>query len=158
MTLLRLGKRGCLTVGVFFLAAGYAFAGRWWLIVPAGLVWLAGVAAGWSSIVFVSLVCLAAAGVCAGAWPPPMIIGATMALAGWDLASWEDFAADGLPAGAATRLGRRHSAGLALALGSGLLAALLGRMVSFDLPFGVAAALAVLLMMGMDQLWRFTRT
>ena len=156
MTPLRFLKWGCLTAGVLCLATGYGLIGMWALIVLAGLVWLAGLAAaGWFGKACVGIIGLAAAGVCAGAWPPLMILGATLALAGWDSAHWEDFVAVGLPADTAARAGRNHYLRLALALGSGLLAAIAGRMITIQLPFGVLAGLSALLLLGIDRIWRF---
>jgi hypothetical protein len=158
MILPRLLKWGCLTAGVVCLAAGYARIGQWGILALAGLVWLAGVlAAGWSGEVFVVSVILAAVGVCVGAWPTLMISGAMLALASWDLAHWEQFVADGLPAADAARIEWRHYAFLALALGAGLLVALIGRLVSFHLPFGILLALTALALLGIDQIWRLVK-
>ncbi len=158
MNLPKLLKWGCLTAGVVCLAAGYAQIGQWGLVALAGLVWLTGVlTAGWSGVVFVASVGLAAAGVCIGAWPTLMILGAAMALASWDLASWEGFMADGLHPQIVARIGRKHYAFLALALGAGLLAAIVGRLISYQLPFGVLAVLAALVFLGVDQIWRLVK-
>jgi hypothetical protein len=158
MTLPRLLKWGSLTAGVAFLAAGYALIHQWWLLGLAVLVWLGGIFADkWSVAVFVGMVGLAAAGVYMGAATILVVLGATSALASWDLASWEDFVAGGLPAEAITRLEWRHYAYLALALGAGLLAVILGRLVRVQLPFGVLLILAVLVFLGVDQVWRFTK-
>lgn len=155
MTLQRFLKWGTLTTGVICLITGYGLIGRWVLLAAAGLVWLAGVlAARWSMVVFVVLVGLAAVGICVGAWPTLMILGATLALSSWDLANSEDFVADGLPAETTAQFEWRHHTYLALALGSGLLAALIGRQVSFQLPFGILVLLAVLVLLGIDQIWR----
>lgn len=140
------------------MAAGYALIGQWGLLALAGLVWLAGVvAARWTVVVFVVLVGLAAAGACAGAWPSLMIVGATLALASWDLANWEDFVTGSLPAETVARFEWRHYAYLALALGSGLLAAIIGRLVSFQLPFGILVVLAAMVLLGVDQMWRLVK-
>ncbi len=158
MTLQRFLKWGTLTTGVVCLATGYGLVGQWGLLAVAGLVWLAGMlAAGWSMVVFVVLVGLATVGVCVGAWPILMILGATLALASWDLANWEDFVADGLPAETVARFEWRHYTYLALALGSGLLVAIIGQLVSFQLPFGILVLLAVLMLLGVDQMWRLVK-
>jgi hypothetical protein len=158
MILPRLLKWGCLTAGAVCLAAGFALIEQWELLALTGLVWLAGVlVAGWPGVVFVVLVVLAAVGVCAGAWPILMVLGATLALASWDLASWEGFVAGGLPAETVARIEWRHYAFLALALGAGLLAAILGRLVSFQLPFGILLVLAALLLLGIGQIWRLVK-
>lgn len=158
MTLQSILKWGCLTVGAACLAAGHAMIGQWGLLAMACLAWLAGMlVARWSAGVFVVLVGLAATGICAGAWPTLMILGATLALASWDLANWEGFVADGLPAETVAQFEWRHYAYLTLALGSGLLAAIIGQSVSFHLPFGILVALAILVLLGMNQIWRVLR-
>ncbi len=154
----RLLKWGCLTVGVVCLAVGYALAGQWILLALAGLAWLVAVfVAGWFGTMFIGFIGLAAAGVCTGAWPPLMMVGATLALASWDLADWEGFVAAGLPPETLARFEWRHYAYLTLALGGGLLAAILGRQVSFQLPFGVLAVLAILVLLGMDRALHFVK-
>ena len=85
MTLQRFLKWGTLTTGVICLATGYGLVGQWGLLAVAALVWLTGIlAAGWSVVIFIVLVGLAAVGICVGAWPTLMISGATLALASWD--------------------------------------------------------------------------
>ena len=158
LTMQRLLKWGALTFCVLCLAAGDARVGQWILLALAGLAWLVGVlAAGWSGVVFIGLVGLAAAGVCAGAAPLLMILGATFALAGWDLAHWESFVAAGLPPEALARFEWRHYAYLTLALGLGTLAAIFGREISFQLPFGVLVVLAMLLFLGVDRVLHFVK-
>jgi hypothetical protein len=158
MTLQRLLKWGTLTAGAICLTTGYGLIGRWGLLAAVGLVWLAGMmAAGWSVVVFVVLVGLAAVGIYEGAWPILMILGATLALASWDLANREDFVADGLPTEITARIEWRHHTYLALALGSGLLVSIIGQMVSFQLPFGILMLLAALVLLGVDQTWRLVK-
>lgn len=158
MKLAKLLNWGCLTAGVVCLAAGYALIGQWWVLALAGLAWLTGLlTASLATAVFLVLVSLAAVGVYVGAWPGLMILGAVLALASWDLASWEGFVAGGLPAEAVARLERKHYANLAAALGGGLLAAIAGRLISFQLPFGILLALAALALLGIDQIWRLVK-
>jgi hypothetical protein len=158
MTLRRFLRWGTLTTGVICLAIGYGLVGRWGLLAVSGLVWLAGIlAAGWSTVVFVILVGLAAVGICVGAWPILMILGATAALANWDLANWEDFVADGLPTDTSARFEWRHHTYLASALGAGLLVAIIGQLVSFQLPFGILVLLVALALLGVDQMWRLVK-
>jgi hypothetical protein len=158
MTLQRFLKWGTLTIGAICLIIGYGLIGQWVLLAVAGLVWLVGMLASeWSGVVFMVLVGLAAVGICVGAWPILMILGATLALASWDLANWEDFVADGLPAETTAWIERRHHTYLALALGSGLLVAIIGQLVNFQLPFGVLILLVVLALLGVDQMWRLVK-
>lgn len=158
MTRQRLLKLGTLTAGVICLMAGYGLAGRWGLLAAAGLVWLMGILTdGWSTVVFVVLVGLAMGGISIGVWPLPMIFGATLALASWDLANWENFVAGGLPDETTAWLERRHHIYLALALGSGLLISIIGQMITFQIPFGVLVLLIVLVLFGVDQIWRLVK-
>jgi hypothetical protein len=158
MTLQRLLRWGTLTAGAACLAAGYGLAGRWGFLAVSGLAWLAGILlAGWSVVVFVVLVGLAAVGIYEGAGPILMILGATLALASWDLANWEDFVAGGLPAETSARFEWGHHTCLALALGSGLLVIIIGRLVSFQLPFGILVLLAALALLGIDRMWRLVK-
>jgi hypothetical protein len=158
LTSQRLLKLGCLTVGVVCLAAGYIMVGQWVLLAITVLAWLVAVfAPGWFGIMFITLIGLAAAGVCAGAWPPLMILSATLALAGWDLASWEGFVEAGLHPETLARFEWKHYVYLTFALGSGLLVALLGRQVSIQLPFGILVVLAILVFLGMDRVLRFVK-
>jgi len=158
MTPHRLLKWGCLTIGAICLTAGYAAIGQWVLLVLAILSWLAGIfTAGWSALVFVVYVGLAAAGIIVGAWPIVMILGATLALAGWDLANWENFVASGPRDKSISQYGWKHYANLGLALGSGLLVTIVGRLVNFRLPFGILAGLVVLVFLGVDLVLRLQR-
>jgi hypothetical protein len=158
MTLQRFLKWGTLTVGVVCLALGCGLVGQWGLLAAVGLAGLAGILlAGWSAVAFVVLVGLAAVGICEGAWPILMILGATLALASWDLSNWEGFVADGLPDETAAWIEWRRYTYLALALGSGLLVTIVGRLVSFQLPFGVLMLLAALVLLGVDQTWRLVK-
>ncbi len=151
----KLAKLGFLTIAVACLATGDALVRQWGLVALAVLAWITGVlAAGWFTAVFIAIVSLAATGVWAGAWPPLMILGATLALASWDLANWEDFMANGLPVETVPRIERGHYASLALALGGGMVIVMIGRLVSFHFPFGFLAIVATLAMVGVDQLWR----
>ena len=158
MTLQRFLKWGTLTAGVVCLASGCGLVGQWGLLAAVGLAGLAGILlAGWSAVVFVVLVGLAAVGICEGAWPILMILGATLALASWDLSGWEGFVADGLLDETTAWIEWRRYTYLALALGSGLLVTIVGRLVSFQLPFGVLMLLAALVLLGVDQTWRLVK-
>ena len=145
------------TAWALCLAAGYIMIGQWALLVLAGLAWLGWVftAAGSPSVMLAAVVGLAAAGACAGAPAALTIAGATLALAGWDALRWESFLMEDLPAETRARLGRRHLAWLALALVPGLLAALAGRLLQIQIPFGVLVAMAALAFLGLDRVWKF---
>jgi len=101
------------------------------------------------SILFFTYVLLAAAGLSFGLFPPLMLIGCTGALAAWESAqflfNFQGVSTDLLD----PRLERHHNRDLAVAIGSGLLLAILGLNIHFRLPFGVIAVLAILAVYGL---------
>ena len=141
------------------LAVGYALAGKWLALALAVIVWLAWRLAGgrMPSVVLAVSVAAAAAGSGLGASPFLMLPAATLALASWDAVRWDAFLAGELPAEVEARLERLHSANLALALGPALLVATAGRLIHFQILFGVLAVLALLALLGLDRLWRLLR-
>ena len=66
---------------------------------------------------------------------------------------WNDFLAGDLPAVVEARLERRHYACLALALGPALLAALAGRLIHFQIPFGILVVAVLLMLVVLDRVW-----
>jgi hypothetical protein len=142
------------------LAVGYALAGQWaalaavliallaWLLARQGLsTWL-------SPAALVISVGLAAAGLFAGDSPTLMILSATLALASWDLVLLDHTLAGGSSAKTVTLLEKKHYQSLALALGLGLLAAVTGQMIRFQIPFGGMVLLVILALFSLDRLWR----
>jgi hypothetical protein len=141
------------------LAAGYVLAGQGLMVVPVVLVWL-----GWLfpaqcpvSILLAASVALAAGGVWAGAAPFLMWSAATLALASWDMVRWDSFLAGDLPVEAGTRLERKHYICLALALGPALLAAVAGRLIQIQTPFGGLVAIVLLAFLGLDRIWSWVK-
>ncbi len=137
------------------LAAGYALAGQWLALVLAAIVWLAWRLAAdrLSSIVLAMSVGAAAAGLILSASPFLMLPAAALALAGWDAVHWDGFLVGNVPVEVETRLERMHGASLALALGPALLAAVAGRLIHFQVLFGVLVGLVLLALLGLDRLW-----
>ena len=149
----------CALACVLCLAAGYAQAGQWLAllgVLPALLAWLAGFKwpQRWLPLAGLLLsICLAAAGLFTGAASVLMILSAAFALAAWDMILWNL----SLDASALTDtpalLARSHYISLALAIGAGLLAALGGRLLRLQLPFGVLIFLVLLALLSLERLW-----
>lgn len=151
----RVLSRACPIACVACLAIGFAAAGQW-----AGLAAAAAAGAAWwlawqapegrlPATALVVSTGAAAAGLLSGAAPLPLLLAAALAVAGWDLVLLENSLAGST--GAVVVFERRHYAGLALALGFGLLLAAAGRLVRIDLPLGALAVLAIAAFAGLER-------
>lgn len=159
-------NRVCLIGCTTCLAVGYAIVAQWValaVIVISGVVWLVAVhkrlAAEWFSVMLVIFVGLAAVGLLTGIPPILMIFSATLALASWDLALF-DRMVTGLSSTSAetlTLFEHSHYQSLALALGLGLLMALGGRLLRFEIPLSGMILLVLLGLLGLDRVWRGLR-
>jgi len=98
-------------------------------------------------------IALSGLGLLIGVAPVLMIISAALALAGWDLLLWHYTLPADLPAATLSRLAYSHYRSLALALALGLLAALAGRLLRLQLPFGVLILLVILALFSLERLW-----
>lgn len=142
------------------LAVGYAMAGQWVALVAVLIAFLAWLPARqwlstWlSSSALVVTVSLAAAGLLAGASPFLMILSATLALASWDLVRFDHTLTGGSSAKTVARLEKKHYESLVLALGTGLLVALTGRMIRFQIPFVGMVILVIFVLFSLDRVWR----
>ena len=149
----------CMILSVLCLAAGYSIAGQWIgalaasLMVPAWLfvrkhpgTWL-------PSICLFASVGLAVAGRLTGSPSWLMICSSGVALAVWDLLFLDD-AMDGNSAKEQSRqYESKHLQALALAVGSGLLVALLGRLLNLQIPFIAMVLLVAVLIFGFERSW-----
>ena len=141
------------------LAGGYATAGKWAgaaVAILAGTAWLMvrKYRAGW--ILFICLlvsVVLAVAGLLTGSPAILMICGSAFALAAWDLLLFNSAMGNSSPDEQTRQYENSHLQTLALALGSGLLVALLGRSLSLQTPFYVLALRVVLVVVGLNRVW-----
>jgi hypothetical protein len=153
----RVLSRACPIACIACLAGGFVAAGQWAGLAAAAAAalawWLAWQAPGGGLPVAALVVSTgaAAAGLLYGAAPLPLLLAAVLALAGWDLVLLEDTLAGS--AGATAPFERRHYAGLALALGLGLLLAAGGRAVRIEIPLIVMAVLAVAAVAGLERAW-----
>jgi len=153
----------CLIVSVLCLAAGYGIAGQW---VGAGAAILTGLAwlfarkhpASWLPLIcLLASAGLAVIGRLTGSPALLMICGAGVSLAAWDLLFLQD-AMGNDPFGEQTRQHeKRHLQSLALALGSGLFLACLGRSLDFQIPFAIVVLFIVLVLFGLDRVWGYIK-
>ncbi len=145
------------------LAVGYAMAGQWIALLGilfALVTWL--LACKWRSgglavVALVLSVCLAIAGLLASVSPELMILGAALALASWDGVLWDQRRTDISSDKTVDLLEKRHYQSLALALGVGFLVAVAGRMFRIQMSFGWMTLLVILVLIGLERLWRTLR-
>jgi hypothetical protein len=151
----------CLLACVACLVAGYALVGQWITLAAILLtfpVWL--LARRWPSTwlpstALVISIGLAAAGLMAGASPLLMILSATFALASWDQVLLDHTLTDrSSSAKTIVLFENRHYRSLAVALGLGLLIAVTGRMIRFQIPLGVMIILVIVVLFSLDRIWR----
>lgn len=143
------------------LTIAYAQVGQWLVLGIVLLTFFIWLFTHWrpsselSTTALVISVGLAAAGLLAGTLPFLMMLGATFALASWDLALWEHTQSGifNSPAKTVVLFGRRHFQSLALALGLGLLAALAGPIIHFQLPLGGMILLVIAALFSLDRVW-----
>lgn len=151
----RVLSRACPIACVACLAIGFVVAGQWAGLAAAaaaGAVWWLAWQAPEGRLPAAALIVstgAAAAGLLSGAIALPLLLAAALALAGWDLVLLENALAGST--GAVAIFERRHYAGLALALGLGLLLAAAGRLVRIDLPLGVLAVLVIAAFAGLER-------
>jgi hypothetical protein len=142
------------------LAVGYSQAGQWLALTAILLplvAWFSSLRWPYRWLPLAGLllsVVLSGAGLFAGASPVLMILSTALALAGWDLLLWDHALPDDLSASMLSRITYSHYSSLALALVFGLLAALAGRLLRIQLPFGVLIFLVILALFSLEGLWR----
>jgi hypothetical protein len=99
-------------------------------------------------------VCLSAAGIFAGSPPVLMILSAALVLPGWDLAFFDLALTDSALFDLPSNFAHSHSKSLTFVIILGLLAALDGRLLRIQLPFGGLILLVLLALLSLDRLWR----
>ena len=147
----------CLAVSMLCLTVGYAIVGEWIGAVIAmvtGLAWLLARKYPDSGLPFICLVvaiCLAVVGLLKGSPSLLMICGSGFALAVWDLITL-DHALGGNSLEVQTRqYESKHLQSLALVLGSGLLMAILGRLLNLQIPFVMLMLFVAMVVFGLDR-------
>ena len=149
----------CLVVSMLCLAAGYGIAGQWVGTVIATITCLAWLPArkypdsGLPLICLVVSVCLAVVGQLGGAPSLLMICGSGFALAVWDLVFLDDALGNNSFGEQTRRYENKHLQALALALGSGLTLAFVGRLINFQIPFMVMMLFVAVIIFGLERIW-----
>jgi hypothetical protein len=149
----------CCAASVLCFCAAYALAGIWWaagLSLLLGLLWIPAykhpvpILVSFCLVVFTGL---GVVGILLGLQAAWITIGLTAALAAWDLL-FLNASLKNTPDDAGTRLFHtRHLSSLLLALGAGLLAALVGQLFSFQVPFIGMLVMAALVAWGLERTW-----
>lgn len=151
---------GSQIVAVACLGIGYASVSGWAMLVVIACslaAWL--LAWKWPllfpfSVALVISVCLAGAGLIAGALPLWMMLDVVLSLATWDLAQFDLVTRECEPSQSTTLMEKRHFLSLALALGLGLLAVITIQGIRFQIPFGVILLLVAVAFFCLDRLYR----
>ena len=145
------------------LAAGYGIARHWTGMIVAILLgptwWLARKHPG-SGLPFVCLsisVGLAVIGRLTGSPPSWMILGSATALAAWDLLFLDSALGNTSPGAPTRQYESQHLQALLLALGSALLAILVGRFITIQLPFVVLLLSLAFLLFSLVRIWRILK-
>jgi hypothetical protein len=153
----------CLILSVLCLVAGYGVAGKWigaMLAVLMGPAWLLARKYSDSHLPLVCLlgsVALAVAGTLVGSPPVWMIFGSALALAVWDLLFLDSALGNTSSTEQTRRYENKHLQSLALALGSGLFAALLGRFIKIQIPFVMMMLLVTFILFALDRVWGYIK-
>ncbi|HEX5837420.1 MAG TPA: hypothetical protein VFY26_06290 [Anaerolineales bacterium] len=141
------------------LAAGYGIARHWTGMIIAILLaptwWLARKHPG-SGLPFVCLsssVGLAVIGRLTGSTALWMILGSATALAAWDLLFLDSALGNTSPGAPTRQYENQHLRALLLALGCALLAILVGRFVTIQLPFVILLLSLAFLLFSLDRVW-----
>ena len=148
-------------ISLLCLAAGFGIAGYWVGAVIALLMapawWLAQKYASLMTVCLSISVGLAVVGTLIGCSPAWMIFGSAAALAAWDLVLL-DFAMGNHSSGEPTRrYESRHLGSLLMALGFALLAIVLGRFVTIQLPFIVLLFSLAFILIALDRVWGYIK-
>jgi hypothetical protein len=150
----------CLAGSTACLAVAYILAGHWWgacaVILPGALpLFHRKIRGRWLPPAYLAgMFSAAAIGLYSGASPHLMLLGAALALAGWDLMNLDRAMAGSGSAQTSGRLETRHARSLALALGLGLLSAEGGIALSLPLPFPIMLLLVILVVFSLSRVFR----
>lgn len=153
----------CLILSTLCLAAGYGITRHWSGMIAAillGPTWWLARKHPRSGLPFFCLsisVGLAVLGRLTGSPPLWMIFGSTTALAVWDLLLLECAFANTSSVAPARRYEIQHLRALMLALGFAVLAIVLGRFVSLQLPFFVLLISLAFILFALDRIWGFIK-
>jgi uncharacterized membrane protein AbrB (regulator of aidB expression) len=151
----------CGLAALVCLSGGFALKDLWiaagFVFIPIlGLLLANWVSASWLPIVsLISLVGMAAVGLETGAQPYLMILGSSAALACWDQLNLDRRLRDGHDLSRVSGFERKQAGYLAAALGSGLVLAFTGSVLTLQLPFIAILLVAVLILYSLDRVSRY---
>jgi hypothetical protein len=157
MTLPKLLFSVCLIISVLCLAGGYGIAGRWIGVVTAIITsptWLVARKHPATWLPFFCLigsVSLAAIGLLKGSPVVLMICSSGFALAAWDLLLLNKVLRSNSSGEQNHLYEKKHVQSLALALGSGLVLAMLGRLVDLRISFSLMVFFIALVLYGLER-------
>jgi len=150
-------RYGLHAVATACIAAAYLWVGQWFILPALAVLAMGWIlfrrssAAGASRWLLAGTTALAAIGAVMDLSMILMVVGVVAALGAWDLADFEETVHGCARAVDRSRLMALHAKWLALALGSGMLLALLATIANLDLPFAAAAALALVLIVSLTR-------
>jgi hypothetical protein len=153
----------CLIVSVLCLSAGYGIAGHWIGAIIAILLGPAWLLARKYSDSQLPLLCLlgsvgfAVVGRLIGAPSLWMIFGSAVALAVWDLLLLDSALGNDSSLEQTRHYENKHLQSLALALGSGLFATLLGSFLKIQMPFIVLMLFVIFILFSLDRVWGYIK-
>lgn len=149
----------CLITSVFCLTAGFGIAGWWALAVLSGLLgpgWLLAQkypGAKLQSVCLLASVGFAVVGILIGSPAIWMVLGATMALAVWDLLLLDAAVGKRSSVEQTRHYENSHLRSLALALSVGLVVSLFGHLISIQIPYVVMLLSSAVLLFALDRVW-----
>ena len=147
----------CMISSTLFLATGYGIARQWIWTLAASLMVPAWFFARKYAGTWLPLLCLLAAvslsvvGSLIGAPPVLMILSSGSSLAVWDLLLLDAAPGINSPGTQTRQYEIKHIQSLVLALGSGLLVAFLGRLLTLQTPFALLILFVALALFGLDR-------
>ena len=145
------------------LAVGFAVTGQWFGVVTAMITcpgWVLARKYPASSLPLICLlatIALAVTGSLTGSPASLMIIGSAAALAAWDLLFLDAALVSNSPGEQTRQFETKHLQSLALALGSGLLAAFLGSLLHLRISFVMLIFFIALAVFGLERGWGYVK-
>ena len=151
----------CVMISLLCLAAGYGIAGypvgAALAILMAPAWWLAQKYASLPTVCLSVSVGLAVVGRLIGCSPAWMIFGSAAALAAWDLVLLDSALGNHSSGEPTRRYESRHLQSLLMVLGLALLAIVLGRFVTIQLPFIVLLLSLAFILFALDRVWGYIK-
>jgi hypothetical protein len=153
----------CVVLSILCLAAGYAMVGHWVgavIVIITGLCWIPArkdLGAWLPHLCLFAFVFLAVVGRLTGSTTFLMVCGSGLALAAWDLFFLDEELKGSTYGEQTRRFENKHLQSLTLALGFGLMAAFVGRLLNFQIPFAILMLFVLMVVFGLDRVWGYTK-